>query len=208
MVFNLARITNTHLKAYPVCYHGQSAVDAAMSLVGQIPPEDVRMVRVETYETAFRVMANDPSRWRPENRETADHSIPFVVGTVLMTGALRPDDYATDRLTDASLRDFMQRIEVTEAQDLSDRYPKETRTRISIEGAHGEVGTAETVQPKGHVENPLSDAELEAKLEALWPTAFGAPARLALVDAVWNLDRLDRVRGLVDRLCGFDLRTS
>lgn len=202
VAFEPARIVNTHLKAYPVCYHGQSAVDAATSLAGRIPAGTIRSVRVETYETAFLAMANDPSRWAPENRETADHAIPFVVGTVLMTGQLRPEDYGSERLGDPALRDFMQRIEVTASEHFTARYPAEARTRITLVDADGQTVTGETIQPKGHVDNPLSDAELEAKFDALWPAGFGQEAKTALIDAVWHLDRLGNTRALVDRISG------
>lgn len=196
------RIVNTHLKAYPVCYHGQSAVDAATSLAGQIAADRIASVHVETYENAFKVMGNDPSRWTPENRETADHSIPFVVGMVLTSGALRPDDYAMEKLADPTLKSFMQKIEVSCSDAFTELYPAQARTRIVVTDTEGRSITGETVQPKGHVENPLDDAELGQKLASLWPSGFGDAARDAVAETVWKLDRIDKVKSLVDRLSG------
>ena len=194
------RLLNTHLKAYPVCYHGQSAVDAAMSLAGKTEPEDIRAVTVETYETAFRMMGNDPSRWAPPNRETADHSIPFVVGTVLTTGNLRADDYRAERLSDRGLLAFLKKIEVKPSEAFSAQYPKEARSKITVETMDGTVIHAETIQPTGHAENPMSDDALMRKLNTLWPASLGDNAA-QVAETIWRLDDLQQVGELVDALC-------
>lgn len=198
-----SRICDTHLKAFAVCYHGQSAVGAAIGLGVPIAANDIRSVRVETYDAAFRVMGSDASRWAPQNRETADHSIPFVVGMVLKTGGLRPDDYALEKLSDPALLDYLGKIEVVASEDFTRRYPKEARTRIVLSLTNGQERVSETVQPKGHVENPLSDAELETKLDALWPTSYDKARKAALIESVWTLEKMSDVTTLVDRLSGF-----
>ena len=50
-------------------------------------------------------MAGDPTRWRPETRETADHSIPFVVACALRFGTLEPAHFEDDVLCDPVLLD-------------------------------------------------------------------------------------------------------
>lgn len=196
----LRRITDTHLKAYPVCYHGQSAVDAAVALADKVAVGHIDAVQVDTYEQAFRVMGNDASRWTPENRETADHSIPFVVAVVLSSGGLLPGDYTPDRLRDPELRALMQRIAVSEKPEFSVRYPTEARTRITLRSKDGTEHRSETIQPKGHVENPLSDAELIDKLRGLWPATFDATRLDPLLDLVRGLES-HSARDLVDHLC-------
>ncbi|WP_108259029.1 MmgE/PrpD family protein [Mangrovicoccus ximenensis] len=132
-----SRLAHTHLKAYPVCYHGQSPVDAAMQLAGRVPPEEIARVHVETHEVAFAAMAGDPSRWAPPNRETADHSIPYVVGHVLATGGLPPEAYAPDRLRDPRLLALLRRIEVAPRAEFTAGYPAEACARITLETRGG-----------------------------------------------------------------------
>ncbi|MBW6418523.1 MmgE/PrpD family protein [Celeribacter sp. PS-C1] len=198
------RILDTHLKAYPVCYHGQSAVDAAMALTGKFAPEDIQTVRIETYDAAFLVMGNDGSRWAPKNRETADHSIPYVVGTVFMTGNLRPSDYDEESLNSPALQDFLPKIEVRSSEAFSALYPGQARTRITVETRTGQIETSETLQPKGHVENPMSDEELVQKFDGLWPETFSDHGKSSILDRIWNIDTLDSVKILVDALCDYN----
>lgn len=196
------RIAATHLKAYPVCYHGQSAVDAAMKLAGVADPENTQSVLIETYEVAWRGMANDPSRWAPENRETADHSLPYTVAVTLSSGRLKPNDYGPDRLADPSLRQLMQRIEVRASDECTAAYPGETRTRISLTMRDGRTASAETTLPKGHRGNPMSDDELIGKLDDLWPASLPPACKSVVADQVWRLETMPNIRALVDSLCG------
>ncbi|MEZ5650000.1 MAG: MmgE/PrpD family protein [Burkholderiaceae bacterium] len=195
------RILGTHLKAYPVCFHGQSAVDAATSLTGRVAPGDISSVSIETYEAAHRAMANDPSRWTPENRETADHSLPYTVGVVLTRGRLVSADYEPDALADPALGRFMQRISVVASDAFTADYPTTTRTRIRITTTDGQTHESETAHPKGHALNPLSDVELTAKLNGLLPAAFTGERGERIRAGVWALDDARSVDAMVDALC-------
>ncbi|MEM4103252.1 MAG: MmgE/PrpD family protein, partial [Conexivisphaerales archaeon] len=66
-------ILRTHIKQYPAEYHAQGAIEAAL----QINYEgEIEEVKVDTYEAAKSILADDESKWNPKNRETADHSLP------------------------------------------------------------------------------------------------------------------------------------
>jgi len=47
--------------------------------------------------------------------------------------------------------------------------------------------------PKGDPRNPLSDAEIEAKFDALAEPVLTKAGRAAVKDAVWNLEKLASV---------------
>lgn len=162
-------LPGTHLKAWPVCYHGQSATDAAVRLADFTRPDEIASVVIDTYDVAWRAMGNDPSRWAPWTRETADHSLPYVVAVALSTGRLTSSDYRPERLADPALHALMSRIEVRPHPEFTAAYPDQARSKITVITQDGRSASAETLQPKGHVNNPLSGAELEQKLASLWP---------------------------------------
>lgn len=195
-------IVETRLKAYPVCYHGQSAVDAAVELSHRIGSAGIARVQIDTYEISARMMGSDPSKWRPETRETADHSLPYSVAVALKTGRLTSADYLPERLRDPALIALMQKIEVQSAQDMTARYPAENATRISVTTTRGETLTAERSQPKGHPDNPMSQDELASKLTSLWPARLLAADRIPqILKIVRGLDAAPDIVALVDCLC-------
>jgi 2-methylcitrate dehydratase len=187
------KIEQSDIKTYPVCYHGASAVEAALGLRRRAPWGDVRSVEVETYGLAVTRMAGDPSRWAPKTRETADHSLPFVVAVALMDGALTTASYAPERLGDSNVQALMQRVAVREAADLSTAYPDAAPARIRIDLASGGTETAEVRFPRGHVNNPISDAELEAKFFDLSAGTVESARSRRLLDALWRFETLETV---------------
>lgn len=196
------KLPSTHLKAWPVCYHGQSATDAATRLAGFAHVDDIGSVVIETYDMAWRAMGNDPSRWAPSTRETADHSLPYVVAVALSTGQLTSADYRRERLADPALRALMSRIEVRADPSFTAAYPGEARSKITLTTRDGRSTSVETIQPKGHVQNPLSDMELQEKFASLWPAERLPKAWQAIILAeVQALPEAQDVTALVDSLC-------
>ncbi len=156
-------ILRTYVKKYPVEYHAQSAVDISLSLNSTLGRGRIDSVRIETYEAGKSILA-DGEKWHPRNRETADHSLPFIVAAALSGGDFWLDSY--DRIGESALMGLMSRTEVAEREDFTSRYPSTLPTRIVVRTASGEL-SEEMEVPKGHWKNPLTDEELEAKFMRL-----------------------------------------
>ncbi|KWF24848.1 MmgE/PrpD family protein [Burkholderia pseudomultivorans] len=197
----LPLITQTHLKLHPVCYHGQSAVDAALALRGHVSPDSIAAIEIETYDAAYRAMGSDPERWAPSNRETADHSLPYAVAAALKWGCLTADAYEDQHLRDAEILSLMEKIRVCTSPEMTKAFPVHAQTRITLRMHDGTVHTHLQDNPKGNAANPLSDDELEVKfVHSFAPWGDAAEARRTL-DVLWSVDRLPRVADLVDALC-------
>lgn len=190
-----AYVGRTHVKRHPVCFHGQSAVDAALRLHPRVPDvRAVRAVHIDTYRTAVGMMGTDPSRWDPATRETADHSLPFVVATALRVGVVAKSSFAPARLADAALRDLMAKVGVRLDAALDARYPEAAPARLTVELADGTVHVEEVMQPAGHARVPLSDPELAAKYHAGFAHERDRPAADALLAALWRIDEVRDLR--------------
>ena len=64
------------IKRFPLGQYSQTVAQAALEVREQLPdPADIASVTVRTLQTALNIMAGDSEKWRPANRETADHSI-------------------------------------------------------------------------------------------------------------------------------------
>jgi 2-methylcitrate dehydratase len=191
------RITRTNMKCFPVCYHGQAAVRAALNLHGKVRPEDVAAIRVETYAQALREMASDKTRWAPESRETADHSLPFVVAAALTDGWLTPRSFTAARLRDPALKALMGKIEVGRDDEFVARYPVSASCRLIVTKKDGARIIEEVRSPEGHSDNPLSDAALESKYFGLFQDYGPDEQAQEVLRALWRFDEFDDVRDVL-----------
>ena len=63
-----------------------------------------------------------------------------------------------------------------------------------------QLGSSELDYPKGDPRNPLSDAEVEEKFDALAEPVLSAAGRRAVKETVWRLEELSAVSELMELL--------
>ena len=195
------KINETYVKFYPVEYHAQAAVNCVFALMDEhgIEADDIERIENETYEAGVSIIAGDEEKWRPETRETADHSMPYCIARAFLDGEMTLEQFREDKLTGDAVRDLMDRIEVEENPAYTERYGESFPHRMVV---HTDEDTYEheLEHPRGHYENPLTDAELEEKFATGAEGHLDADERAAVLDAVRSLDDLDDVSTLFDRL--------
>jgi 2-methylcitrate dehydratase len=202
------RITGTSFKAYPSVIHTQGPIGLVLELRQQVAAGDIESVRVATYGEAVRRAATEVEKWDPETRETADHSIPYLVAAAFQDGGVTPATFAPSRIQDPALRPLIKKLAVVEEPVFTHRYPAESCTRIEVTTMDGRRMTAETSHPKGHYRNPLTDGEVEAKFRGLASGALGAQSCDRVLAEVWNLENAATLDRLFESLVISPRRTS
>jgi len=193
-------IAHTHIKTLPVCYHGQSAVLCALELRPRVRWQDIREIHIESYGAAVRMMGIDPTRWAPATRETADHSMPYVVALAFIDGKVTSQSFVPERLSDPVVLDFMRTVTVSESTELSAQYPEGAPSRLRVTMASGEVLTAEVRYPKGHAQSPMTDGDVEQKFRDMFQTQGNAGQCEAALQMLRNFERVTDVKSEVTKL--------
>jgi 2-methylcitrate dehydratase len=196
------RITETSFKFFPAQIHTQGPIGLALELHSRVPASDIAAIRIRTYRTAVRSAATDPQKWAPQTRETADHSIPFLVATAFQDGAVTPASFTTDRIHSPALHQLIAKMTIEEDLAFTQRFPEELNCSIEITSTSGQHFTAETPYPKGHRHNPLEDAELETKFRHLAAGILPEAQCGAALAQLWSLERAPNLRKLFDSLVG------
>jgi 2-methylcitrate dehydratase len=202
------RITATSFKAYPSVVHTQGPIGLVLELRQSVTTDEIESVHVATYGEAVRRTATETEKWDPETRETADHSIPYLVAAAFQDGAVTPETFAPSRIKDPTLRPLIKKLTVVEEPEFTRRYPAESCTRIEVTTTDGRRVAAETSYPKGHYQNPLTDREVEDKFRALTTQVWRAEAYDRVLAQVWNLENAATLDGLFDSLVISRPRTS
>jgi 2-methylcitrate dehydratase len=194
------RITATSFKAYPAVMHTQGPIGLVLELRPQVGSAEIESVRIATYGEAVRRTATETEKWNPETRETADHSIPYLVAAALQDGAVTPATFAPPRIQDPAVRALIKKLKVVEEPEFTRRYPAESCTRIDVTTTDGRRLLAETNYPKGHSRNPLTDSEVEGKFRDLASPTIGAERCDRVLTEVWNLENAATLDKLFESL--------
>jgi len=185
------RIMDAFVKWVPCGFYGQAAVEAALELRGQTEHLDTLLeIRILTSPHGAEAMATDVSRWQPDTRETADHSLPFVVAIALMEGGLEIRHYDEEYYKRADVRDLMARIKVHAAAEFGSGFGELPFTEVAVESRSGQVHTARVIHPLGHPQRPMTDADYERKFRSMAEPILPEPQLALLVDRIRTLERV------------------
>jgi 2-methylcitrate dehydratase PrpD len=189
-------IGKTYFKPYAVCRWAHAAVDAVLALKHRraLRSDEVEGVHVETFSEVTRL-----ANYAPRNTIAAQFSIPFALAVALIHDRIGPAEVSEAHIGDASILALARKVRVTVDADLDREFPAKTIARVTIRARGEDVAT--TVEyPRGNPENPLSDAELEAKFLQLADDIVGQARSRALLSAIRGLPRSPDVRTFTELL--------
>ena len=181
-------------------FHAQGPALVALELRPQIKLDNIEKIEIFTYHFAWFEIGSGAEKWNPTTRETADHSMPYVVAAVLIDGAYTDAIFSPARYRDRRTLDLMEKITITEDREFNARYPQSLPCRMTITLKNGERKSSEIANPIGHHDRPMSDDQLVDKFRGLAGRKL-APAQLeAILDRLWRIDNNGDLPSLFDAL--------
>ncbi|MDT8436825.1 MAG: MmgE/PrpD family protein [Gemmatimonadota bacterium] len=192
------RIERCGMKAFPTEALTHTPISAVLDLVTghDLAPDDVVKVRIRSLARAADILA-DPTKYDPRSKETADHSLPYVIAAAIVERRVTPAEFTPEKILDPAIRAQLRKVEVIADPEIEAVFPALQRVDVEIDTADGRTLHRRLDYPKGDPRNPLGDAELEAKFEALAALTLSDAAAARLKDAVWNLESAGSVAELM-----------
>jgi len=203
-------VMDMHFKLGLYEHQSAGAIQGLMDVLEANPKllgdaNSMKKIRITIYEPAFSIIG-DPAKRDPRTRQSADHSMVYIVATLLRKAfesqqsgwrelMLLPEDYDDQALHNPLTRLLMEKIEfVHGGPDYDAKYPDGIPTTLQME--HTEIGTFSSglvMYPVGHARNT------SGKLQELLEYKFQRLASLG----VSNVDRLyDRFSVLSSKSSG------
>lgn len=174
-------VVGMHFKLGLYEHQSAGALEGALSALVNNPElvsagkDAIKNINIVAYEPAFGIIG-DPAKMDPKTRQSADHSMAFIVSRILkrafdsgkmpstMDGAwiemmLSPYDYGAEALYDADTREIMSKITFSHGGPEYDaKYPDGIPTSIDITLESGKVINSGLVMyPSGHARNTSAD---------------------------------------------------
>lgn len=164
-------VERTAVKFLPVEWCAQAPVERFLALRETVRPADIESITVHGYDFLWREIGggrDDAQRkWDPRTRETADHSLPFLIAAALVDGKVDLDTYRPERISDPALRPLMNRISVVPDAAATAAYPTHQPVRIDIRLRNGDVVHEACDFPFGHPARPATAADVDEKFRTL-----------------------------------------
>lgn len=107
--------------SFPAEFHAQTAVEAALQLHPQVQGrwDRIRRIRIETQESAVRIIAKSGPLKNPADR---DHCLQYMVAVALRHGILTAEHYEAEAASDSWIDRLRELTEVVEEPRYSREY--------------------------------------------------------------------------------------
>ena len=158
--------------------------------------DGIERIRVRIYEPAFSIIA-DPAKRTPTTRQSADHSLPFILAKTLLKARaaaaagvapgweslmLLPDDYSDAAIADPAVHALIAKLAIEPGgPDYDALYPDGIPTSVAIEHARlGAIGGTLVRHPLGHAKSDAARtaAVVDLKFDRLVAGAVADPRAL------------------------------
>jgi 2-methylcitrate dehydratase len=174
------------IKYWPVETNAQPVVWAALALRERVVIDDIAEIECFTSRFTWFEIGSEPEKWDPQTRETADHSLPYILARALVDGPITVDSFEPGPVLDPALRPLLAKIKVTVDADIEAVQKERVILRVACRMKDGRVEESEIVNPPGHPDNPMSDADIEAKFLALAGPVYGTDRAASVLAAWWK----------------------
>jgi len=199
------RIERCGMKAFPTEALTHAPISAVLDIVigNDLAADQVKKVHIRSLARAADILA-DPSKYDPRSKETADHSLPYVIAAAIADRQVTPLQFEQEKIMDERIRAQLNKVEVVADPEIEAVFPKLQRVIVKIETEDGRELTKSLDYPKGDPRNPLSDTEVEEKFDALASPVLSDVGRKRLKDAVWGSESVGSITELM-QLCVSDI---
>ena len=188
------KIMECSMKAFPteaLTHTHLSCVLNAM-IGNNLEYSDVKEVKVTCFAQAYDILF-DPTKYRPESRETADHSLPYCMAVAMVDKKITTDSFSDEKLNDPRIYEVIDKIIGEPSQEFEKMFPAKQPSRVVVTTNDGRMFEEYLEYPKGDPREPMTMDDLENKFNSLAGDKFDASAKKQLKETIFNCEEMNAV---------------
>ena len=165
--------------------------------MGEENLQKIAEIHVETSFHSYEIIGKEADKWAPETKETADHSLPYIVAVSLMDGEITVQRFDKSHLQNPKLLELVNKVTVSEKKEYTQIYGKSFPNKVLVRLVDGTEYVSEVKDPKGHPNHPLTREELENKFRSSTAPFLNQEQQEKMIGTIWNLDEIRNIGELM-----------
>lgn len=184
------RILQCSMKAFPTEALTHTHLSCVLKVVTEndITYDQIEEVKVTTIARACDILF-DPHKYRPDSRETADHSLPYCIAACLVDHRITTQSFSDEKLKDPRIWEVIDKIRGVASEEFERMFPEKQPSRVVIRTTDGKEFEEYLEYPKGDPREPMTLEDLENKFNALSAKILTADAQAAKKDMIFAVDQ-------------------
>ena len=179
------KILECSMKGFPTEALTHTHLSCMLKVVKEndIKPEDIESVTVTTIARACDILF-DSHKYRPESRETADHSLPYCLAAAIVDRKITTASFSEEKMKDPAIWAVIDKIKGEASVEFEKMFPAKQPSKVVVKTTKGKEFEAYLEYPKGDPREPMTEDDLDDK--------FGG-----LAEGLLDKDRQKKVKQMV-----------
>jgi 2-methylcitrate dehydratase len=172
------------------------------------PIEEIESIDIEV-SGWFDVHLADEPKYDPKNRETADHSFPFMIARALVDGEITLDTCSPEKISDPSIRPLMRKVHVRTSEEMNqlrdsadEPGPTPLPVRVRMRTTSGRELVEQLTDHSGCPNRNVPKQKFDEKLD-LCARGLSSEQLEQIRETWWNVAGAPDVADLTTTLVGF-----
>lgn len=185
------KILDCSMKAFPTEALTHTHITCTLKVVtkNNITYDQIESVTVSTIARACDILF-DPHKYRPESRETADHSLPYCIAAALVDHKITTNSFSEEKLKDPRIWEVIDKIKGEASVEFEKMFPAKQPSRVVVRTKDGREFTEYLEYPKGDPREPMTIEDLENKFNALSSKLLSSEKQKQVKEMIFNCEKL------------------
>lgn len=185
------KILECSMKAFPTEALTHTHITAALKVVvnNNISYDQIDSVTITTIARACDILF-DSHKYRPESRETADHSLPYCVAAALVDHKITTNTFSDEKMKDPRIWEVIDKIKGEASEEFEKMFPAKQPSKVVIKTKDGKEFSEYLEYPKGDPREPMTTDDIENKFNALSSSLLNEEKQKNIKEVIINCDDL------------------
>jgi 2-methylcitrate dehydratase len=186
------KILECGMKAFPTEALTHTHLSAVLNVVkgNNITFDKIEEVTVTTIARACDILF-DPHKYRPESRETADHSLPYCMACCLVDHEITTQSFSDEKLKDERIWKVIDKIKGEASEEFEKMFPEKQPSKVVVKTKDGGEFSEYLEYPKGDPREPMTMDDLQSKFNGLSSELLSSERQNKIKDMIFNCEKMD-----------------
>lgn len=186
------------LKAYPTILCSHAPIQATLKVMAEkkLRFADLKAIHLRVTPTA----PGQGMNYNPENPLAARLSIPYCVARAAADGYIAMDQFQKDKINNPQIRSLMEKITLEAEPEFFKKYPGTLAAHIELKTKDGQIFKDESIYPKGHPQNPMSEEEVKEKFRNLALYTIKEEQAEKIIEKIGEFEKIKQIGDLISLL--------
>ena len=186
------KILECGMKAFPTEALTHTHLSATLKVVTEnnISYDEIEEVTITTLAQAYDILF-DPHKYRPETRETADHSLPYCIAAALVDHKITTQSFSDDKMKDPRIWEVIDKIKGRPSKEFEAMFPAKQPSKVIVKTKDGREFSEYLEYPKGDPREPMTEEDLDNKFSALSSELLSDERQKEIKNIIFRCDQMN-----------------